>query len=181
MKILSGALRRRFYISFFVAVIALVPLGSYAFGRTVEGVVTYVSDGDTLWVRTAERKELKIRLYGIDAPEIRHREVPGQPFGREAARALRSKVRGKHVSVEVRDIDRYGRIVGIVRFGGRDINLEMISEGWAWAYRAYLERPYASEYIEAEKKARAGKYGLWKQANPRPPWEFRRSVQGPGN
>lgn len=175
MKTPFSALLRH-CLSLVVAVIAVVTLSSSAFGRTVEGVVTHVSDGDTLWVRTAEHRELKIRLYGIDAPEVRHREKPGQPFGRQAASSLRSKVRGKHVSVEVRDIDRYGRLVGIVRFKGRDINLEMVDEGWAWAYRAYLERPYASEYIEAEKKARARKYGLWKETNPQPPWEFRRSL-----
>ena len=178
MKAIFGRLRRILYISFFVAVMSFVlPWSSSAFGRTVEGVVTHVTDGDTLWVRAADHKELKIRLYGIDAPETRHREKPGQPFGRQASTALRSKVQAKHVSVEVRDIDRYGRLVGIVRLNGRDINLEMVNEGWAWAYRAYLERPYASEYIEAEKKARADKSGLWKQSNPQPPWEFRRLIQ----
>jgi endonuclease YncB( thermonuclease family) len=176
MKTLFGELRK-YYISIFAAAIVFGAFGSSAFGKSIEGVVTYVSDGDTLWVRTAEHRKLKVRLYGIDAPEVRHRDKPGQPFGREAATALRSKVRGEHVSVEVRDIDQYGRLVGIVRFEGRDINLEMVNEGWAWAYRAYLERPYASEYIEAEKKARADRLGLWKEANPQPPWEFRRSVR----
>ncbi len=172
-----GKLRSRLYIFLSIAVISFIlPLSCFAEVRTVEGVVTYVSDGDTLWVRTIDGKELKIRLYGIDAPEIRHREKPGQPFGRQAAMGLRSKVRGRHVSIEVRDVDRYGRLVGVVRFNGRDINLEMVKEGWAWAYRTYLERPYASEYIEAEKKARAGKRGLWKQVNPQPPWEFRRLI-----
>ncbi|KAF0221143.1 MAG: hypothetical protein FD174_641 [Geobacteraceae bacterium] len=72
------------------------------------------------------------------------------------------------------DIDRYKRLVSVISLDGRDINLEMVQEGWAWAYRQYLQRPYASEYIGAEEKARKQKLGLWKQANPEPPWEFRK-------
>ena len=56
----------------------------------------------------------------------------------------------------------------------RNINREMVSEGWAWAYRQYLDRPHASEYIEAEEKARGKRLGLWAQTNPQPPWEFRK-------
>ncbi len=159
------------------AVSSIRPWSCFAAPDILRGVVTYVDDGDTLWIRSGVGKEFKIRLYGIDAPEVRHREKPGQPFGRKASKALISKVRGENVSVEVRDTDRYGRLVGVVRLDGRDINLEMIREGWAWAYRNYLKRPYASEYIDAEKEARAGKLGLWKQANPQPPWEFRRSLR----
>ena len=54
----------------------------------------------------------------------------------------------------------------------------MVKLGYAWAYKQYLKRPYASEYIDAENEARNKKLGLWKQANPQPPWEFRKSLRG---
>ena len=152
--------------------------------RTVEGIVTKVSDGDTLNLETTEGTKLKIRLYGIDTPEtekINRRtgliSKQGQPYGEEAYRALESKVLSKKVRVDIIDIDRYKRMVGIVSFGNRNINLEMVKEGWAWAYKEYLQRPYASEYLDAEKEARAKGLGLWQQRNPMPPWEFRKLMR----
>jgi len=149
--------------------------------RTVEGIVTHVSDGDTLKIETAEGTVLKVRLYGIDAPELqrvnrRTGEISkqGQPFGEEAYMALEPRVISKKVRVDIIDIDRYRRMVGIVRLDSRSINLEMVREGWAWAYRQYLDRPYASEYLGAENEARTKRLGLWQQLNPQPPWEFRK-------
>jgi hypothetical protein len=73
--------------------------------------------------------------------------------------------------------DRYGRTVCIVWLGKRNINLEMIVDGWAWAYIQYLDRPHASEYIQAEEQARAKRLGLWQQDNTQPPWEFRKLLR----
>ena len=72
-------------------------------------------------------------------------------------------------------------MIGIIYLDSRNINLEMVKEGWAWAYRQYLARPYASEYIDAERQARTKRLGLWQQANPQPPREFRRRVRIRGN
>ena len=99
---------------------------------------------------------------------------PGQPYGEEAYRALESKVLGTKVKVVIMDVDRYRRMVAILYPGNTDINREMVQEGYAWAYREYLTGPCASEYIDAEREARAKKLGLWHQANPQPPWEFRK-------
>ena len=52
------------------------------------------------------------------------------------------------------------------------------SEGMAWAYRQYLQGPYASEYIGAESRARSARAGLWRDANPQPPWEYRQALKG---
>lgn len=59
----------------------------------------------------------------------------------------------------------------------RDINQEMVREGFAWAYQRYLDRPYASGYIEAEEQARRERRGLWRQGNPVAPWEFRKGLR----
>jgi len=146
--------------------------------RTIEGVVRAVYDGDTILLETRESSRLKTRLYGIDAPETAKPDQPGQPFGEASKRALLSKIMGKKVSAEVVDVDQYQRAVAVIRYAGRDINREMVAEGMAWAYRQFLQGPYASEYLGAESRARSRRAGLWLDTNPRPPWEFRRSLAG---
>jgi endonuclease YncB( thermonuclease family) len=118
-----------------------------------------------------------VRLYGIDAPEVRHGRKPGQAFGEDAKKALAGKVLRKDVTLTIQDIDRYKRVVGIIRIDNRNINEEMVRDGWAWAYREYLRGPYASEFIDAEREARGKKLGLWRQFNPKPPWEYRRGLR----
>lgn len=154
--------------------------------RVIDGTVVKVSDGDTINVDSNGTK-LKIRFYGIDTPETekvnkRTGQVnkPGQPYGHEAWRSLANKISNKPVRVEVMDSDRYGRLVSVVWLGNRNINKEMVADGWAWAYRQYLDRPHASEYINAEEQARARRLGLWKQGNPQPPWEFRKALRVQG-
>lgn len=154
--------------------------------RILDGTVIKVADGDTINVDSGGTK-LKIRLYGIDAPETPKTNSktgtigkPGQPYGNEAWKALDDKVNRQRVRIEVRDVDKYDRLVSVVWIGGREINKEMVAEGWAWAYRKYLDRPHASEYISAEEQARARRAGLWRDGNPQPPWEFRKAVRMQG-
>jgi endonuclease YncB( thermonuclease family) len=169
----------RLLLAFF-ALILLSAANCHA-GRIIEGTVRSVYDGDTILLVTRESSRLKIRLYGIDAPETAKPDKPGQPFGEAAKRALFSRIMGKKIAAEVIDVDQYQRTVAVVRLAGRDINREMVAEGMAWAYRQFLERPYASEYLEAENRARSNRAGLWRDANPRPPWEFRRVLKDAGH
>lgn len=160
-------------------VITLLVLGRDASaGRIVGGVVRGVYDGDTVVLATREDSRLQVRLYGIDAPETSKPDLPGQPFASVARRTLMFKIMGRQVWAEIMDNDRYGRAVAVVRYEGRDINAEMVAEGMAWAYRPYLEAPYASPYLGAERAARLRHRGLWRDANPLPPWEFRRAAGG---
>lgn len=160
-----------------------VPVSAKEPIKIMECMVDRVVDGDTVSVvvRNGGGARIKIRLYGIDAPETEKVgkksgkvSKAGQPFGEEASQALASKINNAIVVIKVYDIDRYKRLVGVIYKGDRDINREMVQEGWAWAYRQYLDRPHASEYIPAEEQAREKKLGLWKQSNPQPPWEFRK-------
>jgi len=99
-------------------------------------------------------------------------------FAEIARRTLMFKIMGRTVSAEIMDSDQYHRAVAVIRYNGRDINRDMVAEGMAWAYRHYLSGPYASEYIDAEERARARHKGLWRDANPLPPWEFRHALKG---
>jgi endonuclease YncB( thermonuclease family) len=164
-----------------ICVLVLLAAADSHAARTIEGVVRAVYDGDTILLVTRDSSRLKTRLYGVDAPETAKPDKPGQPFGEVARRALLSKILGKKVTAEVVDIDQYQRTVAVIRYDGRDINREMVAEGMAWAYRQYLQGPYASEYMGAETRARARRTGLWHDVNPRPPWEFRQALNGGKN
>lgn len=147
--------------------------------RVIEGTVTKVSDGDTIQVTDQHGTKVKVRLYGIDAPETAKGSKPGQPYGDESFQALRKKVDRQRVRLDVMDIDKYKRLVAIAWLSNRNINREMIADGHAWAYRKYLDRAHASEWVSEEGQARKAGKGLWRQGgNVQPPWEFRKSLKG---
>jgi len=160
---------------------------SHAAIRTVTGTVTKVSDGDTIQVVTPEQTKLKIRLYGIDAPETpkinrQSGQVhqPGQPFSEESWKALKDKIMGKQVKLEILDIDKYRRMVCMVWLDGRNINLEMVREGFAEAFIEYLKPPYKSEFMKAEQEARAGGKNIWSLLEHERPREFRKRLKEKG-
>jgi endonuclease YncB( thermonuclease family) len=123
-----------------------------------------VHDGDTLTGLDEAKTQFKIRLDAIDAPEIK------QPFGQASKTALADKVFGKDVVVVAKTKDRYGRTVGHIMLGKRDINLEMLEEGMAWHYEKY---DHNKRMRAAEQTARAAKRGLWAEVDSVPPWDWR--------
>jgi micrococcal nuclease len=153
--------------------------------RTVIGKVTKVSDGDTIHVTTPEQTNLTVRLYGIDAPETPkiHQHTgrvnkPGQPMGEAAWGALRAKIIGQTVRLDIMDIDRYKRMVGIIWTDNRNINLEMVKEGFAEAYIEYLRgEPYRQQFIRAQDEAQTSKRGIWALSPYERPKDFRRRTK----
>ncbi|MFN2576693.1 MAG: thermonuclease family protein [Pyrinomonadaceae bacterium] len=135
------------------------------------GRVVRIADGDTITVLDATKTEYRIRLQGIDAPEWH------QAFGNRSKKNLSDMIFNKDVTVIYEKTDRYGRMVGKVLFEGKDINLEQVKAGMAWHYKEY-EREQSSEdrdlYARAEDEARGARHGLWVDANPIEPGEFRR-------
>ena len=147
-----------------------------ALAATLAGRVVGVSDGDTVTVLTAENRQFKIRLSGIDAPEKK------QPFGAHAKETLSRQLFGQAVTVEWSKTDRYGRIVGKIEIDGVDANLEQIREGSAWVYTQYLrELPVEDRklYLEAERQAKSERRGLWRDNDPEPPWQWRHDRRPP--
>ena len=123
--------------------------------------VLKVTDGDTLVVQG----DIRVRLAQIDAPERK------QAYGPEAKAALLELVHNAPVTVVYDKTDRYGRVIGQLYVGGKDVNLAMVEAGMAWVYRDY---PHTVAYEHAEATARDHGVGLWTQSNPMPPWAYRR-------
>ena len=95
-----------------------------ALAEVLLGTVIAVHDGDTITLRTETNKK-KIRLAGIDAPELK------QPYGVESRSAVREAVLDKVVLVETSRNDKYGRAIGKVILDGQDINLKQVQSGMA--------------------------------------------------
>lgn len=141
-----------------------------ASAESLHGRVVAIADGDTITMLDASNQQHKIRLQGIDAPEKK------QAFGQRSKASLSSMVYGKPVTVEWSKRDRYQRIVGVVLVDGVDCNLEQVKAGMAWWYRQYSKEQSPADrakYETAESQAKAGRVGLWSDADPVAPWEFR--------
>ena len=136
---------------------------------TFAGVVTRVSDGDTVWVRPdgAQRKPVKLRLRGIDAPER------CQQGGAAATSALSALVLAQRVEVTGRAHDGWGRLVGDMHRerDGLDTGAWMVRNGHAWSGR-FHGRPVL--YAREENRARAARRGLFADADAIAPAQFRK-------
>lgn len=152
----------------FCVLIALVCPLSLAY--QMQGKVIHVTDGDTVTLLDDSNTQHKIRLYGIDAPERK------QPYGRKATDMLVGMVKGKRITADCRERDRYKRHVCTLYLGGQDINAEMVRLGGAWVYRKYYK---GTAYYALQEEARAEKRGLWATSEYQaiPPWEWRKRKQ----
>ena len=130
--------------------------------------VVAVHDGDTITVRTAA-ETLKVRVAGVDCPEI------GQPWSSRAKQFTSQLVFGKTVTIEPHGTDHYGRMIGRVSIGTRDLSEELLRAGMAWRYG--LRTP-DQRLADAERAARQARAGLWADAAPVPPWQWRQERQG---
>jgi len=126
--------------------------------------VEMINDGDTVTLLDTAGQRVRVRLVGIDAPEL------DQPMGRESRAALAAKLTGDIVRVEGDARDQHGRLLGTLRLADRDLNREMVAEGWAWAFTGFAEN---DDLIAAESAARRGRRGLWADPQPQPPRQWR--------
>ena len=141
---------------------------AYAAQESYEAVVLRVSDGASMLVRTTRGKRIKIRLYGIAAPEV------NQPWGAEAKDALRQLL-WETVTVQTMGDDAQKGAVAIVSYMGRCINLELAAAGNAWLDPKYCKAAWVCGQIKmAEAEARAQRKGLWADERPVAPWEWRK-------
>lgn len=133
------------------------------------GTVIYVYDGDTVTLRTEDGNKHKVRLYGIDSPETK------QAYGQAAKWQLWRMVFKQVVTVEYTQKDRYGRIIGKLKKDGENINAEMVLRGSAWHYVRYAPKDLLLK--QSESMARDEDMGLWQDAKPVPPWNYRKQAK----
>ena len=165
----NNMLRLKIIVLLFV----LIPVSAFAWSGKVVGVM----DGDTAKIVRADTGEqVKVRFAGVDSPEKK------QDYGQAAKRYVNDLIIGKKVRVEAVTTDRYGRTVGYIWLNGKEINLKIVIAGYAWVYRHYAPKPKsrAVRYLDAERKAKAHKAGLWQDPNPTPPWQWRKAKRKKG-
>jgi endonuclease YncB( thermonuclease family) len=155
------------------AMMLLVAIAVLYFGGDLAGPLGFhvgvsVIDGDS--IRDGNRR---IRLYGIDAPELHQqcRDGAGRayPCGDAAREALVTMIGGREIGCQVVDTDRYGREVARCKVDTLQINREMVRRGWAVAYDRH-----SLEYMIAEAEARRARSGLWQGSFQRPE-DYRRA------
>lgn len=149
-----------------VVIALLAPL--ICWGDSLSGRVVGVADGDTVTLLTDKNEQVKVRLASIDAPE------KAQAFGMASKKSLSDLCFDKPAVVETRGKDKYGRTIGHLSCDGINADAEQIMNGMAWVYRKYSND---AELIKLEDDAKANSAGLWSDASPVPPWEFRRGAK----
>lgn len=164
LRHLASSPRKLFLI--LLLIFGLLFAESFLDENSFEVRVSRVIDGDTLEFRNEDNKRVRVRIFGIDAPELK------QKFGRESKMRLASLVQGRRVVIVLKNKDKYGRLVAMLKLDAKDVGREMVRQGWAWA-DDYFTRIYAGE----QKEARAEKRGLWQDKNPTKPYEWRKKFK----
>ena len=162
---------RTFFMLLYVTVVLLFhPTGAAAWSGSVISIV----DGDTITVAPAgdTSSPLKIRLYGIDAPEH------DQSYGLQSTQKLASLL-PKDSSVEVISLgqDRYGRIVALIAKDNHIINGDMVSSGAAWVFAKYCKADVCKSWYKLQQQASDKRLGLWEEDSPIAPWQWRKNRQ----
>lgn len=142
--------------------------------RSVLVTVERVADGDTLMATSEDSTRLRIRLLGIDAPEIPHRGKPGQTYGVEARQQLVRLVLNRVVRIELFGSDVYRRLLAVIWHDGANVNVEMVRDGFAEVYRGARCQAYCRELADAERWAQRDRVGIWAQDRYESPAAYRR-------
>lgn len=122
-----------------------------------------IYDGDTITALTSQKEKIKIRLYGIDAPELK------QPFGKASKCHLIDLISNKSLNINEKGKDKYGRTLAVLYNGDQDINAQMVIDGYAWAYDKF-----SKDYVTFQQNAQLLKKGLWIDKDVVRPSDFRK-------
>ncbi len=145
-----------------VAVACLVVPATAAGATVLDGTVVWVFDGDTIEV-ALPGGVARVRYIGVNAPEVSHHGIGGEPGAEAAARLNRALVSGRRVRIEldVETHDAYGRLLGYVWTGGVMANAELVRRGWARAFPIAPNLRYQTLFAALEREARAAERGVW--------------------
>jgi micrococcal nuclease len=154
-----------------VPVIVAALLGSIGWGwytgghipAPIPATVIRTVDGDTVIVRFVDGREEKIRLLGVDTPEVVDPRKPVQCFGHVASAFTKSELEGKHVLLELdaEARDKYGRLLAYVIVNGHRFDDELLQRGYARFLVIPPNGSHARAMLREELDARAAGRGLW--------------------
>jgi len=148
------------------ALLGSIGWGWYAGGRVtarLSATVVRDVDGDTVIARHADGHDEKVRLLGVDTPEVVDPRKPVQCFGHVASEYTKSHLVGRRVTLELDAVhrDKYGRLLAYVVLDGRRFDDELLAGG----YGRFLVIPpngsHARTMLREELAARAARKGLW--------------------
>lgn len=148
-----------------IVFISLLFLSGCLATNRLTGYVIKVQDGDSMTVLMNEDNSVKVRLDGIDAPEI------GQDFSQKSKKQLSDLVADKRVTIISKGEDQYGRLLGVVFVGKLNVNEEMVRLGLAWQYK-YNKEPI---YLALQEEAQQKRLNIWSAKNPIDPWQWRKN------
>ena len=137
--------------------------------QTITGRCVRALDADTITV-SVNNKQIRVRLYGIDAPELR------QAYGTWARQFTSSLASRKVVTVYSKGTDPYGQVLGWVFVGPQCVNAELVRNGLAWHDKQ--SAPNEAKLAALEQEARQQSRGLWRDPRAVPPWVFRQTRLG---
>lgn len=154
-----------------LGIVGLLMLVGCASGPTVRTSadnpvrVVRVTDGDTFIARIGDR-DVRVRVVGIDTPEVAQSDAPAECYGPEATQRTRQLLDGKTVTLErdslQSDRDVYGRLLRHVRLNDQRLLGEaLIVEGFARVYTGGPGHDRLAAYRMAERQARADGVGMW--------------------
>lgn len=156
----------KLFVFLLILPVLLYAASAMAYSWTAE--VVRVSDGDSILVKRDQRM-VKVRLYGIDSPEL------GQAYGRTSRTVARQWLAGRQVKVKPMYQDNYGRTVAQVWVGDTLVNAELVKNGAAWVYPRFCrERDICEPMARMQQNARQARLGLWQNEKPEPPWQWKR-------
>jgi len=141
------------------------PSAHAATARTLVAKVERVSEGDTITALTSNGTKLRVRLLGIDAPEVPHGKKPGQPYEEEARDYLARLIGGRTIRVQTYSPDGFNRTLAMVLLGTVNVNLEMVQQGLAEVYRGAPCQAYCRDLRVAELRAKRDRVGMWAQGD----------------
>lgn len=130
----------------------------------IVGKVTRVSDGDTVILTDSKKNKTKVRLDGIDAPEI------GQEYGDESKEFVEKLILNKNVKVKVIGVDKYKRTLGVIYLDNLNINEELLANGLAWQYHYNKNE----KYTQLVKSAKSNGLNIWSDRKAMDPYEWRK-------
>lgn len=152
-----------------ISALAILFFSDSTLAREIKGRVMSVSSGDNFIMFSTEGEQVPVQLYGIAAPER------NQPHGYNAAQFLAYLIIQQDVTVKVYSTDEVGRAVGVVTLAEKNINRQMIHQGYAWRHASECRKAsFCVEWNRVQNEARKARRGLWSIKEPIPPWEWQK-------